>query len=70
MVDTVVKIMCDWCGDWQETSKHLCKGIGEKRMRKLRQKDGWVTVVNGDGSVSDFCGIECRELQRKDESKP
>lgn len=69
MIDTVVKIECDWCGTWQEVSKHLHKGIGEKRFRKRMQKDGWLTVVGGD-MVRDFCGQECYELYKKDESKP
>lgn len=69
MIDTVVKITCDWCGDWQESSKNRTR-IGEKTLRKKAEKWGWLKIINGNGSINDFCGNECYKLHKKDESNP
>ena len=48
MVEKVVKISCDWCANFQETS---LKGIGLKSMRKKAAKWGWLSVLKGNGGV-------------------
>ena len=70
MVDTVVKITCEFCENYLEASKDLNKYLGEKTFRKrCNEKYGWLKVVNGNGSISDFCSVECYELNKKDETE-
>ena len=76
MVDTVVKISCDWCSNYDETGKNKVDlngkriRIGEKSFRKKSERYGWINVLNSDGSVQDFCGKECYYHYKQDQIKP
>ena len=75
MIDTVVKISCDWCGTIEMASKNMCAyngkkiRVGEKSFRKTCEKRGWITVVF-DHMVRDFCGQDCYDSYKMEESKP
>ena len=76
MVETVVKISCDYCGYFDETAKNKIdlKGkrirVGEITFRKRSEKYGWLSVLNGNGTIEDFCGKECYNLHKQEQSKP
>ena len=66
MTEKLIKISCDWCGDWQESS---LKGTGEKTLRKKAQRDwDWKSVLLGNSEIRDFCCIECYEHWKSEES--
>lgn len=75
MIDTVVKISCDWCSNYDEATKNRCGlngkkiRVGEKTFRKKCEKYGWISVVKGDGDVLDFCGEECYDRYKQDQNK-
>ena len=76
MIDTVVKMTCDWCGQETQASKNRVDLDGkrirmsEKILRKKAESWGWLKIINGNGSVEDFCGEECYDLYKKEQSKP
>ena len=77
MIDTIVKISCDWCSNYEEAGKNRVdlKGkrirIGEKTFRKKCEKyHGWINVVEGGKGVLDFCGKECYDHYKQDQNKP
>ena len=66
MIEKIIKLTCDWCGDWQQSST---KYIGIKRFRKKAENWGWKRVVSGDGKILDFCCEECYENYKINEIK-
>lgn len=64
MIDKVVRITCDWCGDFQQTSR---KGVGMKRFEKMALKEyGWKDMIVAGYGRRHFCCQECYELYKKD----
>lgn len=66
MTDKTVKITCDYCGDWDEST---IKGIGEKRLRRRRINDGWISLVVAGSYIRDFCSQDCYDNWKLDEIK-
>lgn len=75
MVDTVVKMTCDFCGRETEASKNKVDFNGkrvrmsEKILRKNAESWGWLKSINGNGSVYDFCGEECYDHYKEEQSE-
>ena len=75
MIDTVVKMTCDFCGQETQASKHRVDFNGkrirmsEKILRKKAESWGWLKIINGNGSVEDFCDEECYNHHKEELSK-
>jgi hypothetical protein len=63
MVEKVVKISCDWCGHFDESS---IKGIGIKTLVKNSEKRGWLTITVAGESVKHYCCEDCLNEYKKE----
>ncbi len=76
MIDTVVKMTCNFCGQETEAPRHRVDFNGkrvrmsEKILRKKAEDWGWLKSINGDGSIDDFCGEKCYNHYKEEQSKP
>jgi hypothetical protein len=68
MIETMIKISCDWCTGFDELEKTLHKGIGEKTFEKKSEERGWLKVVTPKGA-RHFCNEDCKTAYLKNETK-
>ena len=62
MIEKIIKISCDYCHGYQESS---LKGTGIKNMVKKAERWGWKTLLIAGKGIYHFCDEECLEDFKK-----